>query len=565
MHVRILGPIEVVGPSGARGVPGLRRKALLAALALEPGRVVSAERLTALVWGEDVPPTCRNTLQAHISYLRRVCGDRAAVRSVAPGYVLTLPTDAQAAEEFVREAAQTDDLVRRAERARRAIELWRGSALDDVLELAAFQGAARRLDDVRTRARRLLLDADLALGLVEQAVDEAEALWRDHPLDEQAGSLLMLTLCRAGRRASALAVGRELRRVLQEELGVAPGPETLELEAAILRQDPDLLSSAPGAVGSSDRPWPVVLRASASAPDFVAVPAQLPGAVHLVGREAEIRALDAVLALVADPDASPAGPAAIAVVTGAAGVGKSALAGYWSRRAAYRFPDGQLYADLGCFGPAGGDPAETLGAFLVALGVPDERVPAGRAARAALFRGALVGKRVLILLDNARDGAQVRPLLPGGPGCLVVVTSRDRLTSLVACEGAVPVPVGTLNAEAAHALLVRRLGPARVAAEPRAVRAVVENCEGLPLALGLAAAWAATHPRMPLAVFAAEVVRASKNLDTLDGRDRRAVFSWSYRTLAEHAARLYRLQSHRPPGARGFSAGSVPGQRPGPG
>lgn len=246
MRVRILGPIDVTGPQGPRQVPGLRRKAVLAALALEPGQPVGAERLAELVWGGDAPATVRNTVQHHVSYLRRVLGDPAAIQAVPMGYLLQGDaahdvSDAQAAERLVQEASRERAWERRAELADAAIALWRGPALADVLELPGFQGPAWRLQELRLRARRLLVDSRLALGLVEQAVEEAEALHRDHPLDEPAGGLLMLALYRAGRQADALTVYSGIRRGLRDELGLDPGAALQDLETAILRQNAELL------------------------------------------------------------------------------------------------------------------------------------------------------------------------------------------------------------------------------------------------------------------------------------------------------------------------------------
>ena len=572
MQVRILGPIEIAGPEGSWEVSGLRRKAVLAALAVEPGRVVSTERLAEAVWDGQAPTTVRNTLQAHISYLRRAFGDPDAIRAVSPGYLLWLgveATDAEAAGRLLQEAAQEEDLARRTARAQEAVALWRGPALADVADLAAFHGWAQRLDELRVRARRLLIDCLLTLGRVDQAVQDAQELWHEYRLDEESAGLLMGALYQAGRQVDALAVYREVSCGLREELGLDPGPALRELEAAILRQDAGMLrrQSPPESLpepeperererGWEPEPESTPEREPASAP------AQLPGSVYIVGRAPQIRTLDAMAERVADAD--PSSPAAIAAITGMAGIGKTALAVHWARGVAGSFPDGQLHVDLhgSGLGETAVDTGQTLRSFLVALGVPRDRIPSDPAARAALFRGVLADRRVLIVLDNVRDAEQIRPLLPGAPGCLVLVTSRNPLASLVACEGATAIPLDLLSPQDAHALLERRLGPARLAAEPGPFRGVVESCEGLPLAISLAGAWAATHPRLPIAEYAVDLGKIATTFEALDGgddrTDLRAVFSWSYRALSDEAARLLRFQSLRPgPGISVSAAASL--------
>jgi tetratricopeptide (TPR) repeat protein len=243
----------------------------------------------------------------------------------------------------------------------------------------------------------------------------------------------------------------------------------------------------------------------------------------------------------------------ITAVAGTAGVGKTALAVRWAHRVASRFPDGQLYINLRGFGPAGTvmDPAEAIRRFLDALGVAPQRIPADPEAQVGLYRTLLAGKRMLIVLDNARDPDQVGPLLPGTPGCLVVVTSRNRLTGLVATVGAHPIPLDLLTLDEARDLLVRRLGVHRVAAEPDAVDEIITCCVRLPLALAIVAANAATQPRQSLAAIAADLRDRHDRLSVLSTGDTpttdvRAVFSWSYHTLTPAAARLFRLLGLHP-------------------
>jgi len=237
----------------------------------------------------------------------------------------------------------------------------------------------------------------------------------------------------------------------------------------------------------------------------------------------------------------------IAALSGTAGVGKTTLAVHWAHRVSARFPDGQLYVNLKGFDPGGEalDPGEAVRGFLEAFGVPVTRIPADLPGRAGLYRSLLAGRRVLVVLDNARDVEQVRPMLPGSPGCLALVTSRNHLTGLVAAEGAHPLALDLLPAAGARDLLIRRLGSHRVAREPAAVDDIIAGCARLPLALTIAAARAATSPGFPLAVFATELREATRALDPFDGGDLatdvRTVFSWSYRALSAAAARLFRL------------------------
>jgi tetratricopeptide (TPR) repeat protein len=279
-----------------------------------------------------------------------------------------------------------------------------------------------------------------------------------------------------------------------------------------------------------------------------AVPHQLPAAIpHFSGRAAELAALTELL------DSGPeAGTVVISAIGGTAGVGKTALAVHWAHQVCDRFPDGQLYVDLRGFDPAGTpvDPADAVRRFLDAMAVPPQRIPADLDAQAALYRSLLAGKQMLVVLDNARNAEQVRPLLPGSPGSLVLVTSRAPLTGLVAAEGAHPLSLDLLSTVDARELLARRLGVGRIAAEAETANEVVDLCARLPLALAVVAARAATRPDLALDTLAAELRQAQHRLDAFDTSDAvtevRAVFSWSYRALTPQAARLFRLLGLHP-------------------
>ena len=545
MRVRLLGPVDVMSGSEILPVSGLRRKAVLATLALHVGQVVGTGRLVDAVWGGTAPGAL-NTLQSHMSYLRTVLG-KATIVARPPGYLLDLGgdgTDVLLAERLLRQGVQSADPARAAADLREALALWRGLPLADLAGLAWLEQQAGRLDLLREQIRHALSDARLAAGEHRQLVPELEQAVADHPLDEQVHAQLMTALYRSGRQAEALAGYQRLRSTLAEELGLAPSPALRELETAILRQDASLDASAAGG-GASLRP-----AAPPAAPvPPVPVPAQLPPPVAaFAGRDTELARLD----VIGDGQADEASAVTIAVITGTAGVGKTALAVSWAHRAAARFPGGQLYVDLRGFDPAGPalDPGRALRGFFEALAVPPERIPEGLDDQVALYRSLLAGQQVLVLLDNARDAAQVRPLLPGSPGCLAVVTSRNHLTGLIAGHGAHPLGLDLLTPEGARELLARRVGADRAGREPGAVDEIIAGCARLPLALTIAAARAATSPGFPLAVFAADLREVGRALDSLDGDDAatdiRAVFSWSYRALSLDTARMFRLLGVHP-------------------
>lgn len=542
MQVRLLGPVDVLVNGESRPVDGLRRKALLAVLALRCGEVVSASALVQAVWDNSAPPTAINALQGHVSRLRTTLGSKTAIRMRSPGYTLQLArgdVDVQLAEDLLRQATEPGDPVRGARQLSAALALWRGEPLADIAGLEWFVEQARYLELLRLRVERALLEARMAAGEHARLIPDLERLVTDHPLDEQFRAQLMLALYRSGRQADALAAYRDMRRTLDEELGIDPGPALRDLESAILRQDPAIQA----VVAATAQAGAVV----ATAVPTMAVPAQLPSATPVfTGRDAELARLDAILPGPAQIGSARPAAAVISVVSGTAGVGKTELAVQWGHRVADRFPDGQLYVNLRGF-DAGGpavSPGEALRAFLEALGGPASRIPREMPAQAALYRSLLAGKRVLVVLDNARDVEQVRPLLPGSPGCVTVVTSRSTLTGLVASEGAYLITLDLLTAASARDLLVGRLGLDRVAGEPHAADGIIAGCARLPLALTIAAARAAASPAFPLTVFATELHAASRALDPFQDSDictdLRAVFSWSYRALSADAARMFR-------------------------
>jgi DNA-binding SARP family transcriptional activator/tetratricopeptide (TPR) repeat protein len=515
MRADVLGPLVIRGESGEIPAGSPQQQALLVALVLRRGAPVTAAELIDELWDGDAPATAAAIVRTYVHRLRR---SGLAITSSPHGYSARATLDLDRFEELVAEAdrARTaGDRATAAARLREGLDLWRGPALAGVVG----PGADRRRVDLDKRHRAALvtrLEIDLERGLIRSIEPELYALVTAHPLDEHLRRLLMTVLYRLGRQADAMATYHECRRLLDTELGVDPGPELQDLYTRMLRADPELM-------GSDDRPRPAQLPA---------VPAVF------VGREHELRQ---------DP-----GPAGILVIAGLSGVGKTTLALRWAHQHASRFDDGQLYADLCGYDPgrAPAEPADVLHGFLLALGVPAADIPADPSTRAGLFRTTLAGRRMLILLDNARSAEQVKDLLPGGGDSIVLVTSRGSLYGLIARTGARLIRVRPPDADEAIALVAGRLGARRAAAEPAATRDIVELCGRLPLALTVVAARAVAHEHLSLATIADELRGSRGALDALRTPDAavdvRAALSWSYDALAERAAEVFRLLGTHP-------------------
>ncbi|MEU4215446.1 BTAD domain-containing putative transcriptional regulator [Actinoplanes sp. NPDC026623] len=519
----------------------MQQRVVLGVLALHADRPMSREQLIDAVWGETAPAYALNLLQKHISGLRRVLEPVRLARSKSQllawtdaGYRLSLPDEALDLEIFDRRlgraqvARTAGDLPGAARALHEALGLWRGPVLDG-LSSPLLDAERDRLAERRVSAIEERIDLDMAVGHDGDLVSELHQLVARHPLRERLRALQMRALYRAGRQAEALAAYREAQQFLLDELGVEPAAELQTLHQRMLRGDPELgLPVAETVHLATPEPAPTVPR-----------PAQLPhGMAEFTGRVAELQRLTDLV----DHEAA----VVIAAIVGTAGVGKTALAVHWAHQVSDRFPDGQLYVNLRGFDPHRNpvEPSNALRGLLEAFAVPAQQIPTGLEDQAALFRSLLAGRRVLVVLDNARDSEQVQPLLPGSPGCLVVVTSRNRLSGLVA-GGAVSVSVDLLTAAEAEDFLARRLGAPRVAAEPGAVNDIVRVCTRLPLALAIVAARAAVYPQHSLTALAAELREDGGGLDAFVGEsvtsDARAVLSWSYQRLSPPAARLFRL------------------------
>jgi DNA-binding SARP family transcriptional activator/Tfp pilus assembly protein PilF len=520
MEFRILGPVEVRAGGEHLGPPTRpQQNVVLAALLVDGARPVSVDRLIERVWGDDPPAHARRTLHTHVTRIRRQLGAIRLTRHDG-GYHLEADPEQVDLHRFHRlvERAAAAPAGERAELLRQAVGLWRGDALAGL----TGEWAARtreRLGLFLIDATVAWADAEVAIGRPGAVIDALTGLIGEHPLIEAPVAALMRALAAAGRTAEALEQFDAARRRLADELGADPGPELSAVHRELLR-------------GTA-----------------VDVPAQLPAAVPgFTGRVAEIERLDEIRLR---SEQEPIG-VTIAVLSGMPGVGKTALAAYWAHRVRDRFPDGQLYVNLRGFDPVceATEPAEAVRSFLEALRVPADAIPAGVDARTALYRGLLSGRRMLILLDNAASAEQVRPLLPGDAGCLVVVTSRHRVPGLVITEGAQPVPVGLFGDADALDLLAARLGRRRVSAELPAARDIIAECGRLPLALAVTAAHAALQPSATLGDLADELRAARGGLagfatdDPI--ADLRSVFSWSYRALGAGAATLFRLAGLHP-------------------
>ncbi|HUQ57769.1 AfsR/SARP family transcriptional regulator [Lentzea sp.] len=509
-----------------------QQKLALAVLLLAEGRVVPVADMIAALWGEEPPPAARGTVRTYVHRLRRILGadesGEAVLGSAGGGYRLRLATgqvDIGRFRSAVRAADAADDPGRRLELLRAALGEWRDEPLAG-MEGAWAEGQRRRVVQLRVQAVESLAELELDRGGHAEVAERLRAIVEAEPFRERSHGLLMRALYQSGRPAEAVVAYERLRVTLRDELGVDPGPALQELHQRILRADPALLPDSASEPAAVPR-W--------------AHPAQLPLPLGVfTGRELELRELDSWL------DEDPLPPAI--VVHGTAGVGKTTFAVRWANQVASRFPDGQLYVNLRGFDADGStrQPVDVLSELLDGLGVPRAGRPDGVDGLAALYRGVLADRRVLVVLDNARDSRQALPVLPGSPQCLVMVTSRSELTGLVASTGARTMKMHLLTTSESVALMAARLGERRVAAEPAAVRSIAQACAHLPLALAVASARIATNPALSLSDLSRELTdHAERGLDFLAAdeprSDVRSVLSWSYHALSREAARLFRL------------------------
>lgn len=521
-EVRVLGPVEALVDGRRVDLRGRRSRQVLAALAVEMGRSVSVERLVDLVWSEDPPKSARTQVSIQISRLRRALGraDGESIETTSDGYRLRaegVRVDAVEAVRALRESREMECLEEAVGRLRAALRLWRASPLAG-LRTPGLERVVHSLRELRTTLAEELYGAELVLGRHREVIPELRALLDEEPLQERFREMLMNALWHAGRKVEALEVYHAGRSLLADQLGIEPDARLRELYQAILADE------AP--------------------PESRHRPAQLPPSPRdFVGRRSELATLDRL--------SEPAvGAIRIVAVTGTAGVGKTALVNHWAQSARKRFPDGQLYVDLQGFSPNDPlPPTVALGAFLRALGGDGVAIPSDPIERAARFRTLADGRRVLIVLDNASSAEQVRPMLPGGSSCCVVVTSRHALSGLTAGEGAHRIDLGRMTDDDAHALLRARVHTANLP-ETSAAQ-LIERCARLPLALRVAADRLREPGRHDIGQLVGELEVERDRLDLLETGDDhtsvREVMSWSYRHLTAAAARLFRLCGFRCP------------------
>jgi DNA-binding SARP family transcriptional activator/tetratricopeptide (TPR) repeat protein len=516
LQVRLLGPLEVWVGGRPVTMSAARLRTLLAALAISAGRSVSVDRLAMAVWGEELPGNARGTMQTYVTRLRRVLGQHIAASP--DGYVLCVEpgqVDALRFLQLLDEAAAAQDTVGERALLAEALALWRGVPFEDVRSGWLTDAEGRRLVERYLAAVERRVDLDLADGRAAELVAELIELTAKYPLRESLWVRLLVVLDRCGRQAEALERYEAVRVRLAEELGADPGPELQRVHADLLAARPPQPAPARDAIRATARP---------------VVPRQLPADVDgFTGRERELARLAGLLGV---GDDGGSGPVVVSALAGTPGVGKSALAVHVGHQLAERFPDGQLYVNLHGAGvglsPLG--PLEVLGRFLRALGVAPDAIPGEVEEAAGLFRSLVAGRRLLVVLDDAADAGQVRPVLPAGAGCGVVVTSRRVLASL---EGAHQLQLDVLAPEEAVELLGRLAGRERIAAEPEAAAAVARLCGWLPLALRIAGARLAARPAWPVRVVAERLGDAQRRLDELELGDIRirASFTVSYEQL----------------------------------
>ncbi|MFC5834825.1 AfsR/SARP family transcriptional regulator [Nonomuraea insulae] len=518
---KVLGPVQVCRPDGQQILLGGKPRAVLAVLLFNVNTVVSRERLMATLW-EDPPASAIANLHNHVSQLRKLLPSGTQLATTKAGYLLQASVeqvDLLQFERAVRLAHAEDeqgDLHAAARHYERALSMWRGKPAEGTKLTGPMLAHLTELEERLAAAKLNWAAAKIALGRPAEAIEGLRGFVVEQPLCERAWQLIMIGHTQTGQRDKALEAFRQARSVLTGELGIEPGEELQQLHAAILADTKPAGGPAPRT-------------------RICRLPSDVK---YFSGREPELADLDRLLCSAAE---QPPNAATTCVISGTGGVGKTSLAVHWAHRLRDRFPDGQLYVDLQGFSPSATPmpPHHAIRILLGFLQAPHDRIPPTFEEQIALYRNLLTGRRVLLLLDDAREPDQVRPLLPPTPDTLTLVTSRTMLTGLIA-EGAELLRLTPLSHLQAGRLLKRRLGPNRVTAEREAADDIIKTCAGLPLALSIVAARAIINADLPLAALAEELQPESTRLDALQteelNTDLREVFSSSYRVLAPQAA-----------------------------
>lgn len=524
MDFRLLGPVTVVDENGGRQVSARRQRAILALLLLNSGQVLSASRLVEEVWEGRPPEAAAGTLHTYVMRLRRALGPRAAerLRTRHPGYLVELEDGELDVDRFRRlraagwEAARRGDHAAAADHLALAIREWRGDPLADLPDIAERQVEVAILREQRLQACEWLFESELRLGRHAEILPEVRHFALEHPLRERFIGQLITALYRCHQRADALAVFRRTRADLIDQVGIEPGDELARIHLGVLNDDlPGPISTAVGG-------------APATRPNQLPVDTDC-----FTGRTDEVR--EAVKVLLRRTER----PAVVAV-TGPGGIGKSAFAVNVARRVMADFPDGQLYVDLRGSSPRPRPAGEILERLLRDLGVDKASIPADEEDRAAVYRTAVAGRRLLIIIDDVRDAKSLRPLIPGDGGCAVIAVSRNRLTAITDARR---VELPPLSAEAGLWLFSQLAGSSHVATDPAAVGRVLQLCSGSPLAIRIAAARLATSQAQTVGMLAESLADSHQRLAELavDDLSVREVFAGARSQLGPAHAGVFDL------------------------
>ncbi|HEY4457091.1 MAG TPA: BTAD domain-containing putative transcriptional regulator [Pseudonocardiaceae bacterium] len=528
---RLFGGVNADRGGRAVDLGHTRQRCVLAVLLAEANTPVPVEELIGRVWAGGPPVRARESLQSYLTRLRRALPEVPITRTGA-GYLISVDEAAIDLHRFralAASARQTGDPAQ----LEAALAVWRGEPFAGLdVPWARSLRAALALE--RAAIELELVDTLLRLGRHNEVLPALTARVELDPLDERLAGQYVLALYRAGRQGDALSHYERVRGRLADELGVDPGPDLSAIHQQILNGQAAPTPAAPVAP----------------------VPRQLPAAPSTFsGRSRELAAIDEAM----DAAAEPGGTVIISAIGGTGGIGKTWLALHWAHRNVHRFPDGQLFVNLRGFDPSGTPtaPEDAIHGFLDALGVETSSIPPTFEARTALYRSLLTGRRMLVVLDNAADPAQVVPLLPGSATCTVLTTSRNRMINLATAHGATPLALDTLSEVDARGLLAARLGADRLDREPDAVAAILASCAGLPLALGIVAGRALEHPGFPLRDIAEELRDATGRLTSLEEdpvTGVRAMLSWSYAALTAEQAGVFGLLGLAPGPEIGLAA-----------
>lgn len=540
LRFNILGPLEAWENGTRLRLGGAIQERVLVALLLEPGKVLPVSRLVAAAWAEAPPTTAFHQVRKAVADLRRRIVDGGEVLVTdGPGYRAVVNHTQLDLCEFdlqVRQARAAADAGHTAEavkKLRTALAFWRGGVLSGTGG-PVIEAAATALEERRLAAAEQLFELCLGLGETSELVVDLRELVSQHPLRETLRGQLMLALYRSGRQAEALDEYGKVREMLVEELGVDPGSQLAKVYEGILRASPELATPERHQAAAPVAPRPVPAAAPCTLPYDLA---------DFTGRDRELQHL---LRFAQEVDEQGT---RIVGIDGMGGCGKTSLAVRAAHRLSTAYPDGQLHVDLRGYAP-GEQPVSArtaLDGLLRTLGLPSERIPEDEAGRTALWRSTLVGKRLLLLLDNASDATVVRPLLPTSPGCLVLVTSRARLVDL---DGMDWISIDVMAPEESATLVAETVGPHRVLAEPEAAEELARLCGHLPLALRIATARLRNRPHWTLRYLADRLRDETRRLDELSLGERSvaATLRLSYQTLDEGYRTAFRILALHPGG-----------------